>query len=78
VTTFTGFDPFFGFFSAEVPTTQVLSSYSVNKPGANIGAGIAFGTKWRAKVYAEARYNHIFMSNGQRTDFVPVTFGIRW
>src|SRR5579864_3454361 len=28
--TFTGFDPFFGFFQAEVPTTNVLSSYSVN------------------------------------------------
>jgi len=78
VSTITGFDPFFGFYSAAVPSTQVLASYSVNKPGANIGAGVAFGTKWRAKLYAEARYHHIFMSNGQRMDYVPVTFGVRW
>jgi hypothetical protein len=78
VSTVTGFNPFFGFFTTEVPTTQVLSSYSVNKPGVNIGAGIAFGTKWRAKIYAEARYHHIYMPTGQRTDYVPVTFGVRW
>jgi hypothetical protein len=78
IATVTGFDPFFGFFSAGVPTTDVLASSSVNKPGANIGMGIAMGSKWRAKFYGEARYNHVFMSNGQRMDYVPVTFGIRW
>ena len=78
IATVTGFDPFFGFYSADVPSTQILASSSVNKPGANIGAGIAFGTRWHAKLYAEARYHHIFMSNGQRMDYVPVTFGIRW
>lgn len=78
VSTVTAFYPFFGFYAADVPTTQVLASYSVNKPGANIGAGVSFGTPWRAKVYAEARYHHIFMSNGQRVDYVPVTFGLRW
>jgi opacity protein-like surface antigen len=78
VETVTGFDPFLGFYNAGVPATQILASSSVNKPGANIGAGVAFGSKWRAKLYAEARYNHIFMSNGQRTDYVPVTFGVRW
>jgi len=78
VATVIGFDPFFGLTNIGVPTTQVLASSSVNKPGANIGAGVAFGTQWRAKLYAEARYNHIFASNGQRMDYVPVTFGIRW
>lgn len=78
IATVTGFDPFFGFYSADVPSTQILASSSVNKPGANIGAGIAFGSRWRAKLYAEARYHHIFMSNGQRMDYVPVTFGVRW
>ncbi len=72
-----GFDPFFGFFPVAVPVNQVLASYSVNKPGVNIGAGIAFGTKWHGKFFAEARYNHIYMSNSH-TDYMPVTFGFRW
>jgi hypothetical protein len=73
-----GFDPFFGFYSAAVPTTQILASYSVNKPGVNIGAGIALGTKWHGKFYAEARYNRIFMGNERHTDYIPVSFGFRW
>jgi hypothetical protein len=76
--TVTGFDPFFGFFSANVPTTQILASYSVNKPGVDIGAGIALGTKWHGKFFAEARYNRIFMGRDWHTDYVPVTFGFRW
>ena len=78
VATVTGFNPFFGFYTAGIPTTQVLASDSVNKPGANIGAGIALGTKWHAKFYAEARWNHVFMNNNQHVDYVPVTFGVRW
>jgi hypothetical protein len=66
--------PFFGFYPGQV----ILSAYSVNKPGANIGAGVALGTKWHAKFYAESRWNHVFGSNGQHLDFVPVTFGVRW
>lgn len=66
---------FFGFYPGQV----ILSSYSVNKPGANIGAGVAFGTKWHAKLYAEARWNHVFGAyGGPRMDYVPVTFGVRW
>jgi hypothetical protein len=72
------FDPFFGFYSVAVPVNQVLASYSVNKPGINAGAGIAIGTKWHGKVFAEARYNRIFMGNNFHTDYVPVTFGFRW
>jgi hypothetical protein len=73
----TGFDPFFGFFPVTVPTTQILASYSVNKPGIDVGAGVAFGNKWHGKFFAEAKYNRIFM--GQfHTDYVPVTFGYRW
>jgi len=78
VATITGYNPFFGFYAANVPTTEVLSSYSVNKPGANIGAGIAFGTKYHAKVFAEARYDHVFMGNNRHTDYLPVSFGLRW
>jgi len=75
---FTGFDPFFGFYQSAIPTTQVLSSYTVNKPGVNGGAGIAFGTKWHGKFFAEARYHRIFMSNDTHTDYIPVSFGFRW
>lgn len=71
------YNPFFGFFPVEVNGTQVISSYSVNKPGFNVGAGVAFGTKWRAKIFAEARYNRMFLGNAH-TDFLPVTFGVRW
>ena len=78
IATVTGFNPFFGFFTAGVPSTEVLASSSVNKPGANIGAGVALGSKWRAKFYAEARWNHVFLSNNQHMDYVPVTFGVRW
>ena len=76
--TFTGFDPFFGFYTAAVPATAVVSSYTVNKPGVNGGAGIAFGTKWHGKFFAEARYHRIFMNNYLHTDYVPVSFGYRW
>ena len=76
----TGFDPFFGFYSVGVPVNQVLSSYSVNKPGIDIGAGIAFGSKWHGKFFGEARYDRMFMGNRFSGDFVylPVTFGFRW
>jgi hypothetical protein len=70
VATVTGFDPFFGFFPVSV--------YSVTKPGVDIGAGVALGTKWHGKFFAEARYNRIFMGNNQHTDYIPVTFGFRW
>jgi hypothetical protein len=73
----TGFDPFFGFYPVAVPTTLILSSYSVNKPGIDVGAGIAFGSKWHGKFFAEAKYDRIFMGQ-YHTDYVPVTFGFRW
>jgi hypothetical protein len=78
VATVAGFDPFFGFYQVAVPTTQLLSSYTVNKPGVNVGAGIALGTKWHGKLFAEARYNRIFINSSTRTDYIPVTFGFRF
>ena len=73
----TAFDPFFGFYPVAVPANQILASYSVMKPGVNVGAGLAFGTKWRAKFYAEARY-HRMLFRDSHTDYVPVNFGFRW
>jgi hypothetical protein len=72
----TGFNPFFGFFPVTVPTEVVVSSYSINKPGIDAGAGVEFGSKWGGKFFAEARWNRIFIGN-QHTDFIPVTFGFR-
>lgn len=67
----------FGFFPAPVFGNQVLSSYSVNKPGFNAGLGVNIGSKWRAKFYAEARYTRVYTSQGV-TDYIPVTFGVRF
>ncbi len=72
-----GYNPFFGFYPYAIPVNQVLASYSVNKPGIDVGAGIAFGSKWHGKFFAEARYDRIFMRNSH-TDYVPVSFGFRW
>jgi hypothetical protein len=80
VSVVTGFDPFFGFYPAAVSGNQVLANYSVNKPGIDIGAGVAFGRKWNGKFFAEARYERIFMGNrfANDTEYLPVTFGFRW
>jgi hypothetical protein len=72
------YNPFFGFYTAAVPTTSVLASDSVNKPGIDAGMGIAMGTKWHGKFFAEARFNRIFNNRGIHTDYLPVTLGFRW
>jgi hypothetical protein len=73
----TAFDPFFGFYDVAVPVNQVIASRSVMKPGVNIGAGLAFGSKWKGKFYAEARY-HRMMFRNSHTDYIPVNFGYRF
>jgi hypothetical protein len=75
-----GFEPVigpFGFFNVPVVGNQVLASYSVNRPGFDLGAGVNLGSKWRGKFYAEARYNRMFTAYGV-TDYIPVTFGFRF
>ncbi len=77
--TFTAFDPYFGiFYPVAVPVNVVVSEYTLNKAGVNGGAGIAFGTRWKAKVYAEARFHRMFLGSNRYVDTLPVTFGIRW
>lgn len=73
-----GFSPFFGFYNVPFLTNQVVASSSVNKLGYNGGAGVAFGTKWHGKIFAEARFNRIYMGGDRRIDYIPVTFGFRW
>jgi opacity protein-like surface antigen len=76
VATTLGFDPFFGnFFPVAIPANTILASSTVNKPGFNVGAGVALGTKWHAKFFAEARWHHMFIDN-VHDDWVPVTFGV--
>jgi hypothetical protein len=77
ISTFEAFNPFLGYYPVAVPGNQILGSYSVNKPGVNGGAGIALGTRFHGKFFAEARYTRIFFSNGH-ADYVPVSFGFRW
>jgi hypothetical protein len=69
-------NPFFGYYPVAVPGQVVVSSYSTNRPGFDIGAGVAFGSKWGGKFFAEAKYNRIFVG-GYYTDYIPVTFGFR-
>jgi hypothetical protein len=76
--TFTNYNPFFGFYNVTVPTTEILDSYSINKPGLNVGAGFTVGTRWRGKFFGEARYNRIFTGNDRHIDYIPVSFGFRW
>jgi len=65
---------FFGFYG---PASGLTTAYSVNKPGYDVGGGFEFGLSRRAKVFVEARYDHMFNSTSH-TDFIPVTVGWRW
>jgi opacity protein-like surface antigen len=71
------FDPFFGIYPVAFGAQQILSSYSVNKPGFDVGAGLAFGAWGHGKFFAEAKWDHMFMANSH-ADYVPVKFGFRW
>jgi len=80
VATVTAFDPFFGvFYPADIATHTVLGSFSQNKGGLNVGAGLSFKVKedGNAKIFAESRYHYIYTSP-RRTQILPVTFGLRW
>jgi hypothetical protein len=77
VTTVTGFNPFFGFFTAGVPTDQVLSEYTVTKPEFDVGGGVSFGTKYHGKIFGEARWRRVLFRDANY-DVIPVSFGFRW
>jgi hypothetical protein len=77
VVTTTAFIPFFGLYPVSFGATQVLSEYTVTKPGYDVGAGLSFGGPLHGKFFAQAKYDHMFLNNGH-TDFIPVTFGFRW
>jgi hypothetical protein len=58
-------------------TNAVVSHYSSNQGGLNIGTGLTFGNWNQAKFFAEARYEWLD-TPVHATQIVPVTFGIRW
>ena len=58
-----GFDPFFRFYRAGIPATQVLQAYDVNRPGFDVGAGLAFGSKFHGKFFAEVRWRRVLFEN---------------
>jgi len=69
--------PYFGFYPGVYTANVVVGGYSVNKPGIDAGAGIAFGNKWGGRFFAEARFVRIYSGAGYHTDYIPVTFGFR-
>jgi len=74
------FDPFYGaFFPVAVPANIILGSFTQNKGGLNIGAGVTFRVRGdsNAKFFAESRY-HFMYTTPARTTYMPVTFGFRW
>jgi hypothetical protein len=58
-------------------TNAVVSHYSSNQGGLNLGTGLTFGNWNQAKFFAEARYEWLD-TPGHPTQIVPVTFGVRW
>jgi opacity protein-like surface antigen len=75
----TFFSPWFGFYPGVIAANQVIGSFTVVKPGFNVGAGAEFrlGSS-HTKLFAEARYHRMFITNSIDTTILPVTFGVRW
>lgn len=66
---------FFGYYPGAGAT---FSNYTVNRPGFDVGAGVAFGGALHGRFFAEAKWNHVFLTNNFHVDYIPVTFGFRW
>ncbi|HEY3826921.1 MAG TPA: hypothetical protein VGL82_20330 [Bryobacteraceae bacterium] len=73
----TAYIPFFGFYPVSFGANQIVASYSVTKPGFDVGAGAEFGALGHGKFFTEAKWNHMFLAGGH-TDYIPVSFGFRW
>lgn len=71
------YNPFFGLYPVAFGANEILSSYSVNKPGFDVGGGVAFGLRGHGKLFAEAKWDHGFLS-GSHIDYLPISFGFRW
>jgi hypothetical protein len=69
--------PFYGCYP--VQGSYVVSHFSSNQGGVNIGTGVTFkpytDSVWA--FYTEARYEWLD-TPGHSSEFIPVTFGVRW
>jgi opacity protein-like surface antigen len=54
---------------------SVIAESDTYKMGFNVGTGVTFGSN--IKFFVEARYHRMFNTDAD-TQFVPITFGIRW
>ncbi|HEY0758664.1 MAG TPA: hypothetical protein VGD59_05340 [Acidisarcina sp.] len=68
---------YFSCYPYEYTVNQVVSHYSSNQGGVNIGTGLTFGSSHGGKFFAEARYTWLD-TPGHSTGLIPVTFGFRW
>jgi opacity protein-like surface antigen len=70
-------DPFYGCYP--VSENYVVSHYSSNQGGVNLGLGFTFKAypDAKLKLYSEARYEWLDTPN-HSTELIPVTFGVRW
>jgi hypothetical protein len=78
VATATGLNPFFGFNSPGYPSSEMALDYTIHKPGLDFGLGISTKVKWNIKLYAEAKYIHVFEGSLGHMDYMPISLGIRW
>jgi hypothetical protein len=70
-------DPFYGCYP--VQQNYVVSHFSSNQGGANLGLGFTYKTSadGRLALYTEARYEWV-NTPGHYSEFVPVTLGLRF
>lgn len=66
------------FFGYSPGAAGVFTDYVVNRPGFDVGAGVAFGGALHGRFFAEAKWNHVFLTDNYHIDYIPVTFGFRW
>jgi outer membrane protein with beta-barrel domain len=78
IATATGTNPFFGFNTPGYPSSVTALDYTVHKPGVDIGFGISVKVAWNFKLYAEAKYNHVFTGSLKNMDYMPISVGVRW
>jgi opacity protein-like surface antigen len=78
VATATGLNPFFGFNTPGYPSSETALDYTVHKPGLDVGFGISMKVYWNFKLYAEAKYIHVFTGSLKNMDYLPVSIGVRW
>ena len=53
-------------------------TYTVNKPGFDVGGGLEYGVFGHSKFFSEAKWEHMFIDSPIHMDFIPVSFGFRW